>query len=136
MVADVVKSKSATLATKFIMDHIIHKFGVPSFITTHQGDEFNDNVSNELFNEFGIRRIRSSSYNSGSNGEIERRWRIINKYMSRHTSTYDDTASLLPRAVFMVNNTPSSTTMQVPAYLTFSFLPNTPILFKNFKPAN
>ena len=81
-----------------------------------------------------ISRITTSRYTPRSNGEIERRWRTIHRYISKHSKTWNDTLEILPKAVFAINNTPNATTKQVPSYLMYMFLPKTPTLYTDFKP--
>ena len=57
----------------FIMKEICLKSGVPKYVSTDQGKEFNDKTF-ALFTEiYNKGQIKTSRYSPRANGEIERR---------------------------------------------------------------
>ncbi|RZD33054.1 MAG: hypothetical protein CXT75_12105 [Methanobacteriota archaeon] len=134
MVAKIVPNKEAKRIMNFLIKHVICQFGGPDIITADQGRELNEKIGNHLFKMMGIRRIRTSRYNPRANGEIERRWRVTSNFIKKHTETLEDAEQLLPRAMFMINNMPNASTMMMPSYLMFTFMPAGISNYKNFNP--
>jgi len=55
----------------FIRTHIIYRYGVPSYIITHNGKAFINNLMISLYEKFKFAQYKSSMYNAPSNGLVE-----------------------------------------------------------------
>lgn len=66
----------------------IARFGVPEYITTGQGRQFESMLFKELSIIFGIDRIRATAYNPRANGIIERTHRFIKAALMCRTNSH------------------------------------------------
>jgi hypothetical protein len=56
---------------EFITGHIIHRFGIPPTLTTHQGTSFVSKEVREFVDSYGIMLLNSSPYYAQANGQAE-----------------------------------------------------------------
>lgn len=75
-----------TIANTFVTEYIA-RFGVPDFITTDQGRQFESKLFKELVQILGVCRIRSSPYHPQSNGIIERFHRQLKTSLKARTDS-------------------------------------------------
>src|SRR4051812_49757014 len=57
--------------TSFVLEHIIHRFGIPQTPTTDQGSSFMSHQFWEFAESFGIKLLNSSPYYAQANGQAE-----------------------------------------------------------------
>src|ERR1041385_303880 len=55
----------------FVLEHIIHRFGIPQTLTTDQGSSFMSHQFREYVKSFGIKLLNSSPYYAQANGQAE-----------------------------------------------------------------
>jgi transposase InsO family protein len=61
--------------TEEISGHLIDficRYGIPSFLLTDQGGEFESNLLNKLYQHLGLRKIRTAPYHPRTDGQAER----------------------------------------------------------------
>ena len=56
---------------QFIKEQIIHRFGIPQYITTNQGTMFTREEMNYFASDYGIRLIKSTPFYVQANGQVE-----------------------------------------------------------------
>jgi hypothetical protein len=56
---------------EFIMEHIIHRFGIPQTLTTDQGTSFTSGQVREFADSYKIKLLNSSPYYAQANGQAE-----------------------------------------------------------------
>jgi transposase InsO family protein len=55
----------------FVLEHIVHRFGIPQTLTTNQGPAFMSHQFAEFMKSLGIKFLNSSPYYVQSNGQAE-----------------------------------------------------------------
>jgi hypothetical protein len=65
------------IATLFIFNHIITRFGIPQAIVTDHGSHFQNFMMSELTNKLGLQHENSTPYYPQANGQVE----AINKIL-------------------------------------------------------
>jgi transposase InsO family protein len=56
---------------EFIIEHIIHRFGIPETLTTDQGTSFVSGQVREFIESYKIKLLNSSPYYAQANGQAE-----------------------------------------------------------------
>jgi transposase InsO family protein len=56
---------------EFIIEHIIHRFGIPQTLTTDQGTSFVSGQVREFIESYKIKLLNSSPYYAQANGQAE-----------------------------------------------------------------
>lgn len=79
---------SADTVAKHFYNTWISRFGVPAYITTDQGRQFESQLFASLTKFLGIHKIRSSPYHPSSNGLVERFHRSLKQSIRCHTSIH------------------------------------------------
>ena len=93
----IVDIRAETVADAFFSGWIAH-YGTPATITTGRGAQFESKLWDNLCNQFGIIRNRTTSYHPQSNGMVERFHRQL-------------------KAAIMAHESPNSWTITLPAVL-------------------
>lgn len=68
---------TAPTVVSALLFHWIARFGVPSYVTTDQGRQFESALFNELSRALGTKHIRTTAYHPQANGLIERWHRTL-----------------------------------------------------------
>lgn len=82
----------------------------------------------------GINRIIASAYYAKLNGEIERRWWTMSKFLNCNTNHMYDLPRLLAVFLFACNRVDNASTLYSPFYLMIGFTPNSETICKQFAP--
>src|SRR6266498_1425404 len=68
---------------QFIMEYIIHRFGIPQTLTTDQGSSFVVKEVKEFSESYGIKMLNSSPYYAQANGQAESSNKILIKLLKK-----------------------------------------------------
>jgi hypothetical protein len=69
----------------FIIEHIIHRFGIPQTLTTDEGTSFVAKEVRDFVNSNGIRFLNSSPYYAQANGQAESSNKTLVKLIKKKT---------------------------------------------------
>ena len=78
-----VRTHSAPVVAKVLMDNFFSSFGMPRRILTDQGREFESALFKELCEKMEIQKIRTSPYQPSTNGCVERFHRTLNSMIGK-----------------------------------------------------
>ena len=79
-----IPNKSVETIVKAYMDHVYSIFGGSSRMLTDNGNEFRNNVFDEVCDKLGIKRVYSPVYTPQSNGKLEGFHRFFKACISKH----------------------------------------------------
>jgi len=85
--------------TKFIRKELICRYGIPERIITDNATNLNNQMMNELCEEFKIKHQNSSPYRPKMNGAVEAANKVIKKIIQKMVVTYKDWHEMLPFAL-------------------------------------
>ena len=88
----------AKAAAKFLRKNIIYRFGVPHEIVLDNGTQL-EGEANEVMEEYGIQRHKSSPYRPQTNGAVEAANKNLKVIISKMIKGDRDWASKLPYAL-------------------------------------
>jgi len=89
------------VASKFYNNWVC-RFGIPDFIITDQGSQFESELFNSLLNMLGIVRKRTTAYHPQSNGKIERFHRTLKNTIRCLIDQSGDWEKHLPTALYAI----------------------------------
>ena len=72
-----------TEVISFVLEHIIHRFGIPQTLTTDQGVSFMSHQFREFTESLGIKLLNSSPYYAQANGQAESSNKTLIKLIKR-----------------------------------------------------
>jgi transposase InsO family protein len=72
----------------FVLEHIIHQFGLPQTLTTDQGTAFMSHKFKEFADSLKIKLLNSSPYHAQANGQAEASNKSIVKLIKRKIEEY------------------------------------------------
>jgi len=78
-----VRTHTAPVVAKVLIDNFFSRFGMPRRILTDQGKEFESILFKELCEKMGIQKIRTSPYQQSTNDCIERFHRTLNSMIGK-----------------------------------------------------
>ena len=88
--AEPVDTCSNEIATKFIYENIITRFGCPITLISDQGSQFINKTIKALTDQFKIDHRHSTTYHPQSNGEIEAFNKTLTKGLKKTCNTNKD----------------------------------------------
>ena len=68
---------------EFIIEHIIHRFGIPQTLTTDQGSSFISKEVRDFAESYKIKILNSSPYYAHPNGQAESSNKILRKVIKK-----------------------------------------------------
>jgi hypothetical protein len=81
----------------FVLEHIIHRFGIPQTLTTDQGSSFMSHQFREFAESFRIKLLNSSPYYAQANGQAESSnktlIKLIKKKIEEHPKKWHEVLS-------------------------------------------
>jgi hypothetical protein len=77
------KSVASKDVISFVLEHVIHRFGIPQTITTDGGSVFVSKEMKKFCDDMGIKLIRSSPYYAQANGQAEASNKSLIKLIKR-----------------------------------------------------
>lgn len=105
---------ASTLSSHFI--HYFSVFGIPQKILTDQGTNFESKLVHDIFDYFGIKKLRTTPYHPQTDGETERMNRSILE-MLRHYSRHGRWVEHLDLVLLAYRSAVNSSTGKSPALL-------------------
>uniref|UniRef100_A0AAG5DQB7 Integrase catalytic domain-containing protein n=1 Tax=Anopheles atroparvus TaxID=41427 RepID=A0AAG5DQB7_ANOAO len=79
---------TAPVVAHALVANWIARFGIPHYITTDQGRQFESNLFAELLKILGTKHLRTTSYHPQSNGLMERWHRTLKAAILCHNTTH------------------------------------------------
>ncbi|CAH9133280.1 unnamed protein product [Cuscuta epithymum] len=107
---------------KFVMKHILCRFGVPQQIITDNGRQFGASGFNEFCESWGIKHSNASVAYPQANGQVENANRTIMDGLKKKLETAGgEWAEELPQILWAYRTTPRKATGETPFALTYGF---------------
>ena len=78
-----VRTHSAPVVAKILVDNVFSRYGMPRRLLTDQGAEFESQLFQELCRRMGIEKIRTTPYQPSTNGVVERFHRTLNSMLGK-----------------------------------------------------
>ena len=129
--AEPINSCSSEIATKFIYENIITKFGCPITLISDQGSHFLNKAIKVLTYQFKIDHRCSTTYHPQSNGEIEAFNKTLTRGLTKICNTdKDDWDEKIPAVLWAYKTTYKSSTDQTPFRLVFGQEAVVPLHFR------
>ena len=118
---------SSTLAT-VLVDEVICRFGVPSYLHSDQAPNFCSEVIQSVCKLLGIQKTRTSAYHPQGNGQTERFNRTVEAMLAKMVQANQrDWDCYLPKVLFAYRTSIHETTGFTPYHLNFGHSPVLPI---------
>lgn len=122
--------ETITIAKAFV-EHLICRFGAPTFLLTDQGSNFVSQLFQDVCKLLKIKKLQSTAYHPQTNGALERSHRTFTEYLRNFLDgDQNNWDTWLPYAIFCFNSTPHSATSLMPFEIIHGFLPNIPTSLK------
>ena len=124
VVAYVVKDQTARTAAKALRWGYFRLFGAPAYLLSDRGAAFTGHVIRDLCQLYGVQRLRTSSYHTQTNGQVEK----MNQTLIRMIGKLDQDqkacwSKFLPELLMSHNATRSAVTGYSPHFLLFGRRP-------------
>ena len=128
VVAYVVKDQKAKTAAKALRWGYFGLFGAPAYLVSDQGGALTGKVVESLAKLYGVQKLRTSSYHTQTNGQVER----MNQTLIRMIGKLDEEkkarwSEYLPELLPSYNSTCSAVTGYSPHFLLFGRRPRIPV---------
>jgi len=119
-----IRSKTADVVAKTIVQNIFLKYGLCFEILTDQGSEFENDLAYHMYRLLGIKKLRTSSYEPRTNGVVESFHRVLNAMLAKVVKeSQRDWPSCVAYVTFVYNSTPHSATSLPPFLIIHGRLP-------------
>lgn len=114
------RDQTATTTARALWASVFQPFGCPERILTDQGPAFEADLTRQLCESYGCRKVRTTPYHPQGNGACERLnqtiLHLLNSLQPAEQSRWSDH---LPALLHAYNNTPHSVTGLAPFYVVF-----------------
>jgi len=134
------KDMKAFTCAQAIVNKWVSSFGVPQYVISDQGTQFEGKLFESMFDILGIKRKRTTAYRPLSNGRLERMHREIKKHLRVIAASYnlnfsfkksetqkvDNWDTYLDIIKFKLNATPSRMTGFAPIEMVLGYIPTMP----------
>ena len=128
VVAEAVPDTGAEETVRFLLDKIVHVFGVPTQIISDQGPAFTSELSASAMEELGVHHSLASAEHAQTNGLVEKmNGTLMDRLAAFVNIEAGDWDVHLPQAVFSVNSSRQTTTRESPFEVLFGVPPVIPI---------
>ncbi|KII75178.1 Transposon Ty3-G Gag-Pol polyprotein [Thelohanellus kitauei] len=118
--------ESRTIA-HLLIDNFVCRFGVPEFLHTDQGTNFESKLLYEICQLLGIKKTRTTPYNPSSDGMVERFNKTIVSMISKYVDQYPDWDNYLQKLMFTCRPSSHKSTKYSPYEAVFGREPRLPI---------
>ena len=98
----------ATTVAKYFYNEWVCRYGVPDYLISDQGSQFESTIFNYLLNSLDIQRRRTTAYHPASNGMIERVHATLKQTLRCLSDKFPDWLSALPTALLALRTSVNS----------------------------
>ena len=128
MVAYVVKDQKARTAAEALRSRYFGLFGAPAYLLSDKGKSFTATVVEDLCTLYGVKKLRTSSYHTQTNGQLERMNQILICLIGKLDEDKKACWSKhLPELLMAYNSTHSAVMGYSPHFLLFGRRPRIPV---------
>lgn len=106
-------SDTRTEAVIRVLKQTFARFGIPTFLCSDNGPQFNNSQMNEFSKEWGFTQIFSSPYHPKSNGMAEAAVKVIKQLLKKTQESNQD----VYKGLLAYRNTPQTASLKSPAQL-------------------
>ena len=124
--------KADTIVT--ILIDILTRFGMPKYLHSDQGRNFESTIVSELCKAFGITKSRTTPYHPQGDGLVERSNRTLLQMLRTYVTKEENWEQYLPLLLYAYRTTPHSSTKFSPYLLMFGKEPHN-ILMSDASPS-
>ena len=89
-----VKTHTATVIAKLLVDNFFSRFGMTKRLISDQGPEFESQLFPELCKHIGIEKVRTSPYKPSTNGFVERFQRTLSSMLGKVVQAINVTGTI------------------------------------------
>jgi cleavage and polyadenylation specificity factor subunit 1 len=90
-------------SNKFLL-HWVSRYGIPDYVISDQGTQFESYIFNKIINNLGCLRKRTTPYHPSCNGKIERAHRTLKESLRSLSSKFPDWEDALPAALLAIRS--------------------------------
>ena len=112
-------NQEATSVASVLAKEFFSKYGIPHFIHSDQGSQFESKLFAEFCNILGITKTRTTPFHPQSDGQSERNIKTLSRMIAMATQEQTDWDEQLPFLSMAYRATPQSSTGLSPNYLMF-----------------
>ena len=123
-----VKATDTETLASLLVNEVVCRYGVPSYLHSDQGANLTSNLMAALCKQLGITQARTSAYHPQGNGQVERFNRTLESMLAEVVSDHQtDWDHHLPKVLFAYRTAIHDTTGFTPFHITFGRSPVLPL---------
>ena len=120
--------QTALTVTRFFIDDVITRFGVPDTVVTDGGRQFVGNLFKESSKMFGFRHTTTTPYHPACNGQVERSNRVVSDMLAAYVNdSGTDWDLYLQLTTFAYNSSIQASANFSPYFILFGREPTVPM---------